>query len=140
MMNQAMFHVMGNDHTVALAAEHGQLELNVMMPIIAHNLNEMMIVMIGSVKMFTEHLIVGLTANQDRAEGWLAKNPILVTALNPIIGYLKGADVAKKSLAENRSIIDIVVEAGYMTEDDARAALDARKLTEGGISEIKGGG
>ncbi|HRL11520.1 MAG TPA: aspartate ammonia-lyase, partial [Aggregatilineales bacterium] len=140
MMNQAMFHVMGNDHTVALAAEHGQLELNVMMPIIAHNLNEMMIVMIGSVKMFTEHLIVGLTANQDRAEGWLAKNPILVTALNPIIGYLKGAEVAKKSLAENRSIIDIVVEAGYMTEDDARAALDARKLTEGGISEIKGGG
>jgi fumarate hydratase class II len=140
MMNQAMFHVLGNDHTVSLAAEHGQLELNVMMPIIAHNLNEMMIVMIGSVKMFTEHLIVGLTANQERAEGWLSKNPILVTALNPIIGYLKGAEVAKKSLAENRSIIDIVVDAGYMSEADARSALDARKLTEGGISEIKGGG
>lgn len=140
MLNQAMFHVMGNDHAVALAAEHGQLELNVMMPIIAHNLNEMMIVMIGAVNAFTQNLVVGLVANQDRAEGWLAKNPILVTALNPIIGYQNGAKVAKRSLAENRSIIDIVVEEGYLSEADARAALDARKLTEGGISDIKGGG
>lgn len=140
MLNQAMFHVMGNDHAVALAAEHGQLELNVMMPIIAHNLNEMMIVMTGAVNAFTQNLVVGLVANQDRAEGWLAKNPILVTALNPIIGYQNGAKVAKQSLAENRSIIDIVVEAGFMSEEDARKALDARKLTEGGISSIKGGG
>jgi len=140
MLNQAMFHVMGNDHAVALAAEHGQLELNVMMPIIAHNLNEMMIVMTGAVNAFTQNLVVGLVANQDRAEGWLAKNPILVTALNPIIGYQNGAKVAKRSLAENRSIIDIVVEEGFMSEEDARKTLDARKLTEGGISSIKGGG
>lgn len=140
MLNQAMFHVMGSDLTVTLAAQAGQLELNVMMPIIAHNLNEMMIVMIGAVKMFTQKLVVGLVANREKAESWLLKNPILVTALNPVIGYETGAKVAKKSLAENRTLLDIVVSEGYLTEDEARKVLDARKMTEGGISDIKGGG
>jgi fumarate hydratase, class II len=133
MLNMAMFHVMGNDHTIAMSGQAGQLELNVMMPIIAHNLFEMMQVMIGSVDTFTERLVVGLVANREQAEGWLARNPILVTALNPIIGYLKGAEVAKKALADNKGILEVVVELGYMSEDEARAALDARKMTEGGI-------
>ncbi len=141
MLDMAMFHVIGNDTTVLLAGQGGQLELNVMMPIIAHNLFEAMQVMIGSVRAFTDRCVVGLVANRDRAEGWLAKNPILVTALNPIIGYLKGAEVAKKSLAENRSIRDIVVELGYMTAEEAEAALDARAMTEGGIRQgVSGGG
>jgi len=140
MLNQAMFHIMGNDLTVMMAGQAGQLELNVMMPIISHNLNEMMQVMIGSVNAFTDSCVVGLIANRERATGWLARNPILVTALNPVIGYLKGAEVAKKSLAENRSILEVVVDLGYMNEDDARAALDARKMTEGGIQGIAAGG
>lgn len=140
MLDMAMFHVIGGDTTVLLAAQAGQLELNVMMPIIAHNLFEMMQVMIGSVDAFTEKCIVGLVANRERAEGWLARNPILVTALNPIIGYQKGAEVAKKSLAENRSLLEIVVELGYMSEDEARKALDATKMTEGGIQGISAGG
>ncbi|MBK8026307.1 MAG: aspartate ammonia-lyase [Chloroflexi bacterium] len=140
MLNQAMFHVMGCDLTVMMAGQAGQLELNVMMPIIAHNLNEMMQVMIGSVNAFTDKLVVGLTASPERATAWLARNPILVTALNPIIGYQKGAEVAKKSLAENKSIIEVVVELGYMTEADARAALDARQMTEGGIQGVAAGG
>jgi fumarate hydratase class II len=134
MLNMAMFHVMGNDLTVTMCGQAGQLELNVMMPIISHNLNEMMHVMIGSINAFTEKCVVGLTANQEQAEGWLAKNPILVTALNPIIGYNKGAEVAKKALAENRSLLEVVVELGYLTEEEAREALDARKMTEGGIA------
>jgi fumarate hydratase, class II len=140
MLNMAMFHVIGCDTTVMLAAQAGQLELNVMMPIIAHNLNEMMQVMIGSVSAFTNFCVVGLVANRERAEGWLQRNPILVTALNPIIGYQKGAEVAKKSLAENRSLLDIVVELGYMSEEDARKALDARQMTEGGIQGVSAGG
>ncbi len=140
MLNMAMFHVIGCDTTVMLAGQAGQLELNVMMPIIAHNLNEMMQVMIGSVNAFTNFCIVGLVANRERAEGWLQRNPILVTALNPIIGYQKGAEVAKKSLAENRSLLEIVVELGYMSEDEARKALDARQMTEGGIQGISAGG
>ncbi len=140
MLDMAMFHVCGNDLTILMAAQAGQLELNVMMPIIAHNLFEIEHVMIGAVNAFTDKCVVGLIANRERAEGWLAKNPILVTALNPIIGYQNGAAVAKKSLAENRPIIDIVVENGYMSREDASKALNARKMTEGGIQGVGGGG
>jgi fumarate hydratase class II len=136
----AMFHIIGCDQTVLLAAQAGQLELNVMMPIIAHNLFEAMHVMIGSVNAFTEFGVRGLVANRERAEGWLSRNPILVTALNPIIGYQKGAEVAKKSLAENRSIKEIVVELGYMNAEDVDKALDARQMTEGGIQGVSAGG
>src|SRR5690606_25408513 len=134
MLNMAMFHIMGNDLTVLMASQAGQLELNVMMPIIAHNLNEMIQVMIGSVQAVTDKCVAGLIINKDKAESWLALNPILVTALNPVIGYAKGAEVAKKALAENRSIREIVVELGYMTDEEAAKALDARAMTEGGIA------
>ncbi len=141
MLDMAMFHVIGKDVTIMMAGQAGQLELNVMMPIIAHDLFEAMHVMIGAVNAFTTKCVVGLIANREQAEGWLAKNPILVTALNPIIGYLKGAEVAKKSLAENRSIREVVVSLGYMTDEDAAKALDARAMTEGGIKEgVSGGG
>jgi fumarate hydratase class II len=140
MLNMAMFHIMGNDLTVMMAAQAGQLELNVMMPIIAHNLFEAMHVMIGSVRAFTHNCAVHLIANPERAEGWLAKNPILVTALNPRIGYENGATVAKRALLENRSIRDIVVEMGLLSDDDAAKLLDARKMTEGGIQGIAAAG
>ncbi len=133
MLNMAMFHVMGNDLTVTLAAQAGQLELNVMMPVIAHNLNEMMQVMIGSVNAFTDKCVTGLIVNRETAEGWLARNPVLVTALNPLIGYQKGAEVAKKSLAEGRGIREVVVELGYLSAEEADAALDAAAMTRGGI-------
>jgi fumarate hydratase class II len=141
MLDMAMFHVIGKDTTIMMAGQAGQLELNVMMPIIAHDLFEAMHVMIGAVNAFTTKCVVGLIANREQAQGWLARNPILVTALNPIIGYLKGAEVAKKSLAEGRSIKDVVVSLGYMSEADAAKALDARAMTEGGIKEgVSGGG
>jgi fumarate hydratase class II len=140
MLDMAMFHIIGNDTCVMMAGQAGQLELNVMMPIIAYNLFQSMDVMIGAVRAFTDKCVVGMTANREKAEGWLAKNPILVTALNPVIGYQKGAEVAKKSLAENRGIREIVVELGYMTDEDAAKALDARKMTEGGIQGVAAGG
>lgn len=140
MLNMAMFHVMGNDFTILMGAQAGQLELNVMMPIVAHNLFESMHVMIGAVNAFTEKCVAGLIINREKAESWLAKNPILVTALNPIIGYNKGAEVAKKALAENRSIREIVVELGYMTPEDADKALNAYEMTTGGIKGIAAAG
>ena len=146
MLDQAMFHVIGCDTTVALAAQAGQLELNVMMPILAHNLFEMMQVVIGSVNAFTERAVKGLTANREKAEGWLAKNAIVVTALNPVIGYSQGAALVKEALANNASIRELALEkarAGTLkhrdeerpvTEAEIEAALgDLRKLTEGGI-------
>ena len=133
MLNMACFHVMGDDLTVMMAGQAGQLELNVMMPIIAHNLFEMMHVLTGAVRAFTDKCVSGLQANREKAEGWLAKNAILVTALNPVIGYLKGAEVAKEAMATGRTIKEVVVEKGYLTGAEADRILDARKMTEGGI-------
>jgi len=135
MLNMACFHVMGNDLTVMMAGQAGQLELNVMMPIVAHNLFEMMQVLIGAIRAFTDKCVVGLQANREKAGGWLAKNAILVTALNPVIGYLKGAEVAKEAMATNRTIKEVVVEKGYLSAADADRILDARKMTEGGIQQ-----
>jgi len=133
MLNMACFHVMGNDLTVMMAAQAGQLELNVMMPIIAHNLFEMMHVLIGAVRAFADKCVIGVQANRAKAAGWLAKNAILVTALNPVIGYLKGAEVAKEAMATNRTLKEVVVEKGYLSAEEADRILDARNMTEGGI-------
>ena len=133
MLNQAMYHVMGSDMTVNLCGAAGQLELNVMMPMIAHNLNEMMQVMIGAARAFTDKLMAGLTLNRGRTESWLARNPILVTALNPIIGYNNGAEVAKRALAEGKSVRQVALEMGLMEAEELDKALDAYAMTEGGI-------
>jgi fumarate hydratase class II len=153
MLDQAMFHVVGCDTSVALAAQAGQLELNVMMPIIAHELFEMMQVMIGSVRAFTERAVQGLTANREKAEGWLSRNAIVVTALNPLIGYAQGAALVKEALARNAAIREVALEkaraGGLKHRDQERsvrpeeidAALsDLRKLTEGGIVGGSAGG
>lgn len=146
MLNQAMFHVQGCDHTIALAAQAGQLELNVMMPIIAHNLFEMMQVTIGAVQAFTTKAMHGLKANRQKAEGWLAKNAIVVTALNPIIGYSVGAALVKEAIARDVTIAELALEkvaAGELkhrdedrlvTREEVEVALrDMRRLTEGGL-------
>lgn len=146
MLNMAMFHVQGCDHTVALASQAGQLELNAMMPIIAHNLFEAMQVTIGAVRAFTIKCVRGIQANRPKAEGWLAKNAIVVTALNPLIGYAQGAALVKEALAANRAIRELAVEkanAGQLRHRDedrpvSAAEIDAAlkdlsRLTEGGI-------
>jgi fumarate hydratase, class II len=146
MLNMAMFHVVGCDTTVALAAQAGQLELNVMMPVIAHSLFEAMQVTIGAVKGFTENAVTGLKANRQKAEGWLSRNAIIVTALNPLIGYAQGAQLVKESLARNLSIRDLITEKTKARtlkhrEDNRPVTMDEitevlgnlRRLTEGGI-------
>jgi fumarate hydratase class II len=133
MLNMAMFQVMGNDLTVMLAGQAGQLELNVMMPIIAYNLFQSMDLIINSVRAFTERAVRGLQANEEKATGWLAKNAILVTALNPVIGYAKGAEVAKEAMVTNRAVREVVVEKGYLTAEEADRLLEVHSLTEGGI-------
>jgi fumarate hydratase class II len=140
MLNMASFHVQGCDLTVSLAAQAGQLELNVMMPIIAHNLFEMMHVLIGAINAFTEKCVIGIAANPEKAHSWLAKNAILVTALNPVIGYLNGAAVAKEAMATGKTIKEIVVEKGLLPADEVDKLLDVRAMTEGGIQGAGGGG
>ena len=133
MTNMAMFQVMGNDLTVMLAGQAGQLELNVMMPIIAYNLFQSMDIIINALNAFREKCLVGVKANEEKATGWLAKNAILVTALNPVIGYLKGAEVAKEAMASNRTVREVVVEKGYLSGEEVDRLLNVRSLTEGGI-------
>lgn len=146
MLNMAMFHVQGCDLTISLAAQAGQLELNVMMPIIAHNLFESMQVVIGAVRAFTEKCVRGLQANRRKAEAWLERNAIVVTALNPLIGYAAGAQLVKEALASERTVREVALEkaaAGLLrhrdqnrlvTPQEIEAALgDMRRLTEGGI-------
>lgn len=140
MMNQAMFFVMGQDQTILLCAQAGQLELNVMMPILAHCLFQEMQVMIGAVKAFTDKCIVGIEARPTKAAAWLERNAIIVTALNPIIGYKAGADAVKKAVAEDKSVVDVVVEMGLMTREAALEAMDVRKLTYGGLTDTPAAG
>ena len=153
MLNMAMFHVQGCDHTVALAAQAGQLELNVMMPIIAHNLFEAMQVTIGAVRAFTDRCVRGLQANRPKAEGWLAKNAIVVTALNPLIGYAASAALVKEALARDLTVREVALEKvakGALTHREEgrlvsaaeiEAALsDLRRPTEGGLFTGGGGG
>lgn len=146
MLNMAMYHILGNDTTVSLAAQAGQLELNVMMPIIAHNLFEMMHVMIGSIAAFTTKCVLGIRANVEKAEGWLEKNSILVTALNPLIGYQVGSELVKESISRNLTIRELALEKvreGVLMNKSTQEPLqesdiitvfsDLRKFTEGGI-------
>jgi fumarate hydratase class II len=140
MLDMACFHVQGCDLAISLAAQAGQLELNVMMPIIAHNLFEEMHVLIGAINAFTTRCVAGISANREKARGWLARNAILVTALNPVIGYLNGAAVAKEAMATGKTIKEVVVEKGLLPPEQVDALLDVYSLTEGGIKGGGGGG
>jgi fumarate hydratase class II len=131
MLDMAMMHVVGCDTTVALAAQAGQLELNVMMPVIAHELFEMMQVTIGAVRAFTDKAVRGLTANREKAEGWLEKNAIIITALNPVIGYAQGAALVKEALARNVAIREVAVEkaqAGLLKHRDEDRLVTAEEI------------
>lgn len=140
MLNMACYQVMGDHLTVSLAAAAGQLELNVMMPIIAYNLFQMQEILINAVDAFTTKCVVAITANREKAEAWLAKSAVLVTALNPVIGYLKAAQVSKEAMARNVPIRQVVLEKGYLTPEQLDKILDVRAMTEGGIMGMGGGG
>lgn len=146
MLNMAMFHVQGCDATIVLAAQAGQLELNVMMPLIAHNLFEMMQVTIGAVAAFTEKCVRGVQANPAKIELWLERNAIIVTALNPLIGYKAGAALVKEAFSSGRTVRQVAVEQAMqgklrhrdldrlVSAGEIEIALgDLRRLTDGGI-------
>jgi fumarate hydratase class II len=133
MLDMACYHALGNDLTVTLAAQAGQLELNVMMPIIAHDLFEMMHVLIGAIDAFTRKCVQGLQANAQKAEGWLARNAVLITALNPVIGYARGAEVVKEAMETGRTIREVVIGRGYLSAAEADRLLDPAWMTDGGI-------
>ncbi len=133
MVMQVAAQVVGNDATVTWAAANGNFELNVMMPVLAHNLLQSIELLASASSGLRDRCVAGITANEDRATELVERNVIVVTALNPHIGYDNGALVAKEALATGRSVRDVVLERGLLSEDELDAVLDLKRMTEGGV-------
>ncbi|CAA0107050.1 Fumarate hydratase class II [BD1-7 clade bacterium] len=125
--------VMGNDTTITVAGQSGNFELNVMLPLIAHNLLESIELLANVSRLLADKAIATFSVNETNINQALARNPILVTALNPIIGYLKAAEIAKQAYREQRPVIDVALENTTLTREELERLLDPAKLTQGGI-------
>ncbi len=140
MVNQVCFQVVGNDACVAAAAEHGQLELNVMMPVIAHNVMFSMIILSNAAVVLNERCVAGITANRAQCEYWVERSAALATALAPQIGYAKAAEISKRSVKENLLIRELVEREKVLPPDQIADVLDLRKMTEIGVPGGRHGG
>lgn len=129
MTSMVCFQVMGYDSAIAFAAQAGQLELNVMMPLIAYNLIHSIEILGNTISVLTERGIEGITANEERCLAYAEGSLALVTALNTHIGYLEAADVAKESLKTGKSLRQIVLEKGLMTEAQLAKVLDLEQMS-----------
>jgi aspartate ammonia-lyase len=126
----AMFHIMGNDLTVMMAGQAGQLELNVMMPTMSYSVLQSITILTNMLRVFTDKCIAGLTANENRCNLYAQSTVSLATALNPYIGYTKAAEIVKESVATGRSIIEIAREKKLLTEKEIEEILDLKHMTE----------
>ena len=133
MVNMVCYQVLGNDVTIATAAEAGQLELNVMMPVIAHNLLFTMRILTNAARVLAERCIEGIEADRAQCEHWLERSPALVTALAPRIGYAEAAKLAKEAVAKNVTVRQLVMEKGVLKGKDLEAVLDLLAMTELGV-------
>jgi aspartate ammonia-lyase len=139
MVNQVCFQVMGLDTTVSIAAEHGQLELNVMMPVIAHNILLSMRILTNTARVFAEKTVVGIEANREMLAYWVERSAALATALMPHIGYAKAAELSKQSVKEGILVRDMVKRDKLLPADEIDDVLDLRKMTEIGVPGGKHG-
>src|SRR5689334_4965455 len=133
MVNMVCFQVLGNDVTIATAAEAGQLELNVMMPVIAHNLLSSMLLLTNASRVFAERCVEGIDADRAMCAHWLDRSPALVTALAPKIGYAEAAKLAKEAVAKNVTVRQLVIEKGLLKGKELDAVLDLLAMTEPGV-------
>jgi fumarate hydratase class II len=134
MMMQVAAQVIGNDTAVTWGGANGNFELNVMMPLIAHNLLESIDLLASGADVMRDKMVDGIEANEERAQWLLEQNVIIITALVPLIGYDRSAEVAKKAFAEGRGVREVALEMGVLPEDELNAALDLRPMTEGGVA------
>ncbi|MBX9927561.1 MAG: aspartate ammonia-lyase [Gemmatimonadaceae bacterium] len=133
MVNQVCLQVMGHDHVVSAAAEHGQLELNVMMPVIAHDVLHSLSWLTNALTVLTDRCLVGITANAAQNAYWVERSTALVTALAPAIGYARAASLAKRAVEEDVAIRTLVVREGVLSAADADRILDLARLTRLGV-------
>ncbi|ROM72043.1 aspartate ammonia-lyase [Pseudomonas brassicacearum] len=125
--------VIGNDTVITIAGQSGNFELNVMLPIIAQNLLSSIALMATASRLLADKAIATFKVNEARLKEALSRNPILVTALNPIIGYQKAAEIAKKAYQQGRPVIDVALEHTDLTRSELEVLLDPEKLTAGGV-------
>ena len=127
--------VIGNDATITIAGQSGNFQLNVMLPVIAHNILESARLLGNVARVLADKAVADFTANEERAADLVEKNPILVTALNPVIGYELGAAVAKRAYKEGRRLKDVALEDTDLSAEELDRLLDPKAMTEGGIAE-----
>lgn len=125
--------VIGNDATITMGGQSGNFQLNVMLPVVAYNLLQSIEILANASVCLADNAIAGFTVNLDNINKALDRNPILVTALNPVIGYEKGAAIAKKAYADGRAIKDVAREETDLTDEELDRLLDPSAMTEGGI-------
>ena len=126
--------VIGNDTTLTVAGQSGNFQLNVMLPVVAHNLLQSLHLMSVGTRTLADRAIAGFSVNLERIEADLARNPILVTALNPLIGYELGAAIAKRAYAEHRGIVDVAVDMTDLSRSELTELLNPLTLTKGGLN------
>ncbi|MBI5048581.1 MAG: aspartate ammonia-lyase [Deltaproteobacteria bacterium] len=129
MLNMVSFQVMGNDLTIAMAAQAGQLELNVMMPVINHNMLQSLEILKNSVKAFTDRCVKGIKANKTRCREMAEKSVGIATVLNPFVGYQAAASVAKEAVAGGKTIKEIVLRNGILSKKEIEKILDTMAMT-----------
>ena len=133
MLNMVCFQVIGNDLTVAMAAQAGQLELNVMMPVINYNLLQSLEILKNGVKAFTERCVKGIKADKARCREFAEKSVGLATILNPFIGYEKAAVIAKEAVITGKTIREIVLEKGILSKKEIDKIFNPMAMTRPGI-------
>jgi fumarate hydratase class II len=127
--------VMGNDTTITVAGQSGNFQLNVMLPVIALNLLQSLEILANSARVLADSAIAGFVVNEKRVAQSVDKNPILVTALNPVIGYELGAKIAKQAYKEGRPILEVALENTDLSKEQLQELLAPLKLTRGGINQ-----
>lgn len=127
--------VIGNDTAITIGGQSGNFELNVMLPVVGYNLNQSIVLLANAARNFADQSVSGLIVKKEAIADKIGKNPILVTALNPIIGYDLAAKIAKTAFAENKPLKEVALEMTDLSEEDLDKALDPMKMTKGGFTE-----
>lgn len=133
-LNQVAFQVIGNDHTISMASEAGQLELNVMEPVLVFNLIQSLSIMNNVFEAFTEHCLKDIQANEERMKEYVEKSVGILTAVNPHIGYETAARLASEAIRTGQSIRELCIEAGVLTAEQLDLILDPYEMTHPGIA------
>jgi aspartate ammonia-lyase len=127
-MNMICFQIIGNDLSVSMAVQAGQMELNVMNPVMIHNILESMVLLNNYIPVFIDKCISGIEADEEKCRSYLEKNPSIATFLDPHIGYMRSAEIAKEALKRDMSVKDLVIEKGVMTREQAERVFDIEIL------------